>query len=174
MLINMKNEWRNAGIGISVLVLLAGGMGLHYWYTNSTGTAAPEETSQVVGESDDGASILDGTPVTKAIKLNETLSLAGTKIKPTEVIEDSRCPKDVQCIQAGTVRVGAVVTPRGSPDTDEQPILFELRVPMTVGLDQVTLIEVSPAPTAGSSIAPTDYVFTFTVVKGAGTEYIKG
>ncbi|MFZ2555748.1 MAG: hypothetical protein WAZ27_04985 [Minisyncoccia bacterium] len=170
----MTHEWRNAGIGILVLVLLAGGMGLHYWYTNGKTAEAPEETGQVAGEADDSASIPDGTPVTKTIKLNETVRIAGTKITPTEVIEDSRCPKDVQCIRAGTVRVGAVVTPRGSPDTDQQPIMFELRVPMTVGLDQITLIEVSPAPAAGVTISPTDYVFTFTVVKGAGTEYIKG
>lgn len=169
----MTNEWRNAGIGIGLLVLIAGGAGFHYWYTQKENTV-PEELGQIAGESDDSTSIPDGTPVTKTVKLNETVRILGTKINPTQIVEDSRCPKDVQCIQAGTVHVGAVVTPRGGAENDAAPVLFELGVPMTVGLDQITLIEVSPTPAAGSSIAPTDYVFTFTVVKGAGTEYIKG
>jgi hypothetical protein len=172
-LMYMTHESRNAGIGIAVLILIAGAFGFHYWYSNRQTSEAPQ-LGQVAGEADDSESIPDGTPTTQAIKLGETARIAGVKINPSEIIEDSRCPKDVQCIQAGTVRVGTVVTPRQGADTDSTPVTFQLGVPMTVGLDQVTLIEVLPAPAAGTTINPNDYVFTFTVVKGAGTEFFKG
>ncbi|MFZ2886730.1 MAG: hypothetical protein WA021_02820, partial [Minisyncoccia bacterium] len=115
---------------------------------------------------------LEGTPVTDSVKLNEAKRIAEVSIMPVEVVEDSRCPQDVQCIQAGTVRVRASVTARG--DAEAQDVMFELGVPMTLGLDQVTLVSVEPAPKANAQIAPSDYVFTFTVVKGAGTEFFKG
>ncbi len=174
MLTSMTHEWRNAGIGIAVLILIAGAFGIHYWYTNVRTAAAPEPRGQVAGETDDGASIPDGVPTAQTVKMGETVRIAGASIRPTEIAEDNRCPKDAQCIQAGTVRVGAVVIPRGGVEADAQPVMFQLGVPMTVGLDQIMLIDVTPAPSAGKTIAPTEYVFTFSVTKGAGTEYFKG
>lgn len=168
----MKNEWRSVWIGIVALVLVAGGAGFHYWYTQDQGSQTPP-VGEVAGESD-GASIPDGTPVTQTVKLSGTVHIAGVQINPVEVVEESRCPTDVQCIQAGTVRVRAMVVERGGTDPTPQPALFELGVPLTIALDQVTLVDVKPAPHSGSSITPGDYVFTFTVVKGAGTEYFKG
>ncbi len=168
----MTREWRNAGIGIVMLALIAGGLGLHYWYTQTGESVAEEEVpGQVAGEADDSALIPDGTAVTETVRLNESVRIAGVRINPSEIVEDSRCPTDVQCIQAGTVRVMASVTPRGSEQSE--PILFELGVRMTVGEDQVTLVDVSPAPQSGSEIGDDQYVFTFSVIKGA-IEYYKG
>lgn len=170
----MTNEWNKVGIGIVGLIVIVGAAGFHYWYTNQKTAEAPQEAGQVAGESDDSESIPDGTPMTKAVKLNEMVRIAGVKINPTEIAEDSRCPEGVQCIQAGTVRVGTVVIARGDTDSKAQPVMFALGVPMTVGLDQITLIDVKPAPKADTTINPTEYIFTFTVVKGAGTEFFKG
>ena len=167
----MNNESRKWGIGILVLVLLAGAAGAHYWYTNREAPEAMEETGSVKGASDDGSSLPDGMSANDTVRLNETVRIAGTWVTPVEVVEDSRCPQDAQCIQMGTVRVRADVTPRGSEQSE--PVLFELGVRMTVGQDQVTLIDVSPAPKSDSQIGSEEYVFTFSVIKGE-IEYYKG
>ena len=167
----MQNNSRKVAIALIILVLLACAAAAHYWY-NRAPAEAPQD-GQVAGEMDDSASIPDGTPVTADVKLGETKRIAGVSINPTEVVEESRCPTGVQCIQAGTVRVSAMVTARGGNGTPELTI-FALGVPITVGLDQITLIAATPAPKSGSPITPNDYVFTFTVVKGGGTEYFKG
>jgi hypothetical protein len=39
------------------------------------------------------------------LKIGEKAGNTNIVIQPTEILEDSRCPLDVQCIQAGTVRV---------------------------------------------------------------------
>lgn len=163
------NNTRNAVIGAVVLVLAAAGAGFHYWYTN---TGESEDQGQVAGETNDDF-VADGVPVTKDIKLGETMSIAGVSINPTDVVEESRCPQGVQCIQAGTVRVRAMVTGREAGAVAE-PIIFELDVPMTLGDDQITLVRATPEPKEGTQIAPGDYTFTFTVVNGAGDEYYKG
>lgn len=168
----MNHEWRRWGVGIAVLSIIAAGFGVHYWYTNrAVPEEAQEQTGVVKGASDDGSALSDGMSANDTVRLNETVRIAGSWITPKEVVEDSRCPKDVQCIQAGTVRVRADVTPRGSDQSE--PVLFELGVRMTVGQDQITLIDVSPAPQSGSQINGDHYIFTFSVIKGE-IEYYKG
>lgn len=173
MLIYMTHEWRNAGLVVLVLILIAGGMGLYSWYSNRDGEPeAVVPAGEVAGASDDGSSIPDGMPVSGTVPLNQTVRIAGAWINPVEVVEDSRCPEDMQCIQAGTVRVSANVTPRNS--TESETVMFALNVPMTVGMDQIILTDVTPVPSSGSQIAPESYIFTFMVTKGAGVEYFKG
>lgn len=173
ILIRMTHEWRNAGIGVLVLILIAGGFSLYSWYSNRGGEPeAAVPAGEVAGASDDGSSTPDGMPITNTVKLNTTVRIAGTWINPVKIEEDSRCAEGTQCIQAGTLRVGTLVTPRNG--TEPEAVIFALDVPMTVGMDQVTLTKVMPAKTADGTISPESYVFTFTVTKGAGTEYYKG
>lgn len=168
----MNTYSRNALITI-VIVVVAGAVGGAYLqYRSSEDEIAAVNNGQVAGETDDGSSVPDGTPVSAEVKLNETARAAGVVVNPVEVVEESRCPVDVQCIQAGTVRVRAFVTERGA--TEAMDVMFELNVPMTVGSDQITLVKVAPEPREGATIASGDYVFTFTVVKGGGSEYYKG
>lgn len=165
----MNRDWRNALIGLAILVVGVGGF---FVYQNYFKAAAPDD-GQVAGTTEgDFSNVPDGTPETQDFKVGETKSIFGVKINPTEIVDDSRCPEGVQCIQAGTVRVSAMVTPRG--ESTASPVMFELGVPMTVGMDQITLIKVMPDKKEGAEIAPNDYVLTFTVVKGGGFEYFKG
>lgn len=83
------------------------------------------------------------------------------KITPLAVVEDSRCPIDVQCIQAGTVRVSATLVSGGT--STEQ--IFVLNTPVTTKTEKITLINVTPEKESKKTIAPTDYRFTFTIVK---------
>jgi hypothetical protein len=166
----MNTSTRNALIALGIVVVAgaAGGAYLQFWAKDDVATNDP---GQVAGEEDFSA-VPDGMSEVIDVKLNESKKAFGVNINPVSVEEDSRCPADVQCIQAGTVRVQAMVTARG--ETTTQPVTFELNVPMTVGLDQVTLVAVEPQTHSDSQIAEGDYVFSFAITKGGASEYYKG
>lgn len=102
-----------------------------------------------------------GGPVSLTARLNQEVSGLDVSITPLLVLEDSRCPVDVQCIQAGTVRVRArLVSGLGTAMQE-----FKLGEPITTEAETVTLTEVLPAPSAGVSIAGSEYTFRFEVAK---------
>lgn len=83
------------------------------------------------------------------------------KITPLKVVEDSRCPKDVQCIQAGTVRVETRVVSGLGTSTPT----FTLGKSITTEAEIITLMSVDPLREAGKAIGSKEYVFTFKVSK---------
>lgn len=105
----------------------------------------PDDTSRTVVETriDQGASALD------------------VKVVPIRVLEDSRCPEGVACIQEGTVRVRALLS--SGLGSGEQE--FELGQPITTEAEIVTLIEVAPEPHAGVAIDAGEYRFRFEIAK---------
>lgn len=90
-------------------------------------------------------------------RLTERVRAYGVAITPLEVLEDSRCPADVTCIQAGTVRVRAMVED-GQERTER---VFVLGIVETRARESIGLVTVEPAPRAGTRITPPDYRFTF-------------
>ncbi len=50
------------------------------------------------------------------VPIGETVVLKGVSIKFLEVLEDSRCPKGVNCIWAGRARVKVEVTSKGKKE----------------------------------------------------------
>ncbi len=94
-------------------------------------------------------------------RINQGFSALGVKVTPTEILEDSRCPRDVQCIQAGTVRV-KVTLESGLGTANE---IFTLDKAITTEAEQITLIAVAPDPIASVARKPSDYVLTFKVEK---------
>lgn len=109
--------------------------------------------------------ITDGTPnenlVVPAgpIKIGESVTLSGVTITPLSVTEESRCPIDYRCIQAGTVKVSTRIKSSSASVTQE----IELNKPATVGENIITLTSVTPYPKGGTSIAPSDYRFEYGV-----------
>src|SRR3569623_204906 len=81
--------------------------------------------------------------------LNQTISGGGVSIVPLEVLEDSRCPAGVQCIQAGTVRVSAQVVSASGTAT----MTLALNKPVTTEAQTITLIHVTPLKTTSHQIA---------------------
>jgi hypothetical protein len=73
------------------------------------------------------------------------------------VLEDSRCPKGEQCIQAGRVRLSFEGTPRGG-----SPVAFEFDTSREseaeVGGFFVALVSLEPGAVAGRSISRGDYI----------------
>jgi hypothetical protein len=82
-------------------------------------------------------------------------------IVPLKVLEDSRCATDVECIQAGTVKLQAMLGSGGGSATTT----FTMGQAITTEAEQVTLTDVSPKPNSKTTIDPSDYIFTFTVAK---------
>ncbi len=93
------------------------------------------------------------------INLGGRVSVRGVSINPTSVEEDSRCPIDVTCIQAGTVRV--TTTMKSSEGVSEQ--VLTLGETMTMENVEVTLVQVDPTPHSDTSINNGEYAFTFKV-----------
>jgi len=79
----------------------------------------------------------------------------GLNIRPISLVEDSRCPIDVQCVWAGRVRILAELGP------DELQREMTLGEPATIGEGRLTLVAVQPAKAAGASTDPRAYRFTF-------------
>lgn len=107
-----------------------------------------------------------GTPHTPVTTTYNTSigQVAGSSlfnIAPFEIVEESRCPIDVQCIQQGTVRVKAHVFHNGTT-TDE---IFILNMPRTISSSTVNLVKVLPVPSSKVTITPASYRLTFEITE---------
>lgn len=76
-----------------------------------------------------------------AVGLNQTADLGdGLRVRPLEVLEDSRCPQNARCVWAGRLRVRVAVDGVG----EREAILDEAAVQTPRGA--FALIAVSPGP----------------------------
>lgn len=176
-----------AGGLIGTTLLIGGG----YWYAHRNGDATPSlphEDDQVMCTMEafmcpDGSYVgrvpptcafaecplSSGTTVvpglketTKEIKLGERIVVAGIAITPTHVVEDSRCPSNVVCIQAGTARVQVVVRNDVDGWKDDTLVLTLNKAAVYQGRT-ITLVGVYPYPRAGQSPLNEEYRFVFLV-----------
>ena len=98
-----------------------------------------------------------GGPPIATTRIGEPVRVDGLRVVPLAVLEDSRCPVDVQCIQAGTVRIDARIRRDGNVEVRQ----MELRKPIQVFGREIVLAEVQPERRSDREIAPGDYRFTF-------------
>lgn len=89
--------------------------------------------------------------------INQGGELADLTITPLTIVEDSRCPIDVRCIQAGTVRLQASVEVNG----DLQNYVFTLGKPVVINGENVRLSVVKPDRKSQSEILSQNYIFGF-------------
>jgi hypothetical protein len=101
------------------------------------------------------------TKTEKAVttSLKEKVSFNNIFIQPFVITEDSRCPSDVQCIQAGRVVVALnIYSLEGelilSKDIEEGTFF-------DIGNTKITLVKVSPYPVSTDEIEEGDYRFDF-------------
>lgn len=77
--------------------------------------------------------------------------------EPQRVEEESRCPANVQCVHAGTVRLSVLLTGHGTPRTT----VLTLGTPRQAGQGTwLTLTRACPYPTAPGGIRRDQYRFT--------------
>jgi len=91
------------------------------------------------------------------VGLLRPVQLGRVVVTPMRVTEDSRCPVDVQCVQAGRVVVETRIDGAGWRQT--QPLV--VGEPHTVRGVTVTLAEVTPARRTDTRITSADYRFRF-------------
>jgi hypothetical protein len=101
------------------------------------------------------------SPAEVTLRVGEATSVDNVDIRFSSVLEDSRCPSDVQCIWAGNGRVSLAVGPRrGTQGPTEQVLLNTYEGDKTReswGL-RVTLVDLTPAPKSVQSIPLERYV----------------
>ncbi|PIQ92164.1 MAG: hypothetical protein COV70_01255 [Parcubacteria group bacterium CG11_big_fil_rev_8_21_14_0_20_39_22] len=81
------------------------------------------------------------------------------KVTPIEIIEDSRCPQNVECIQAGTVSLRVYVVAKG---VTQEKILI-LGEAVKADYARLVLQDVIPLPMQNEDIDMSDYLFFFKV-----------
>jgi hypothetical protein len=84
---------------------------------------------------------------------------SGLSMRPVQIVEDSRCPADVECIQAGTVRVSLKTS------INSVPAYQTITLGKTVQIhgDSITLVSVAPARMKDAAPADGSYRLTFKV-----------
>jgi hypothetical protein len=92
-------------------------------------------------------------------RLGQSITVARRVVTPRAIVEDSRCPSGVQCIQAGTVRLQARVQ-RGA---QASVATVGLGSPADIGGAWLHLAGVCPYPQVSRAIAPADYRLTLVV-----------
>ena len=92
--------------------------------------------------------------------LNERIFNNGVYITPLKVFEDSRCPEDVLCIQAGQVRLQVKI--------ESGSVVKTLNLIEGTGVivdgKKITLQNVFPATNSKKPISASEYRFTFEVM----------
>ena len=91
--------------------------------------------------------------------LGQIATVNDIRIRPIELVEDSRCPATVRCVWEGKLSVRARMTGPGWTQIRD----FELGVPQAVDVYRVALIGAEPQKQAGAEIDPRAYRFTFAV-----------
>jgi hypothetical protein len=91
--------------------------------------------------------------------LGQVATVNGLRIRPIEVIEDSRCPALVHCVWAGRLTVRARMTGPGWTQIRD----FAVGSPQAVDQYRVTLVAAEPQKAAPGEIDPRAYRFTFAV-----------
>ena len=93
--------------------------------------------------------------------LNKKISSQGVSLTLSQVIEDSRCPAEVTCIQAGVVRVkGELVGAKG-----KEIVTLSLGMPYLFSGTRITLVTVTPKKSVKKEIDPSLYRFEIKIVK---------
>ena len=102
-------------------------------------------------------------PATVTIQFGSEVHLTDPEvdIRFLEVLQDSRCPVDVVCVQEGSATLRFSVI---EPDNDQFQVVLETGKPpeTAVGLT-FRLISVDPAPRSGQFLDPTNYAATIEI-----------
>lgn len=113
-----------------------------------------------------GAAVDEPEAGLATVAIEQRAELGGVAVTPLRVEEDSRCPAEVQCVQAGTVRLAVRVEEGGAG----RETVLTLGQPMGL-IDGRTLrlAAVCPYPRHPGAIVRADYRFTL-VLGSEGTE----
>ena len=104
---------------------------------------------------------------TVRVQINKEKSFPKAKlsVRFVELVEDSRCPSDAQCVWAGNAKIKIRVTKNGHP----QDLTLDTNGPhqyaTTADGYSIKLVGLTPAPKSNIRIDRNGYIATFEVVK---------
>ena len=116
------------------------------------------------GQKDDEKSASVGEGVIMRIGDSVTVVDGGLQVRFEDVVRDSRCPPDVQCIRAGEAVVVLGVT-----TSDGTSTRLELEVPPGGGAEttleghQIRVVSLEPPASSGEPLEPDAYVIDLVV-----------
>ncbi len=105
--------------------------------------------------------VLNSNVTLSDVGVGKKVFINGILITLNKIVQDSRCPIDVQCIQAGSVTANVSL----KSDTDSETIDIESDKP-AVGFDSflVSIKNIKPPKVSGQKTDPQGYILTFKVV----------
>lgn len=96
-------------------------------------------------------------PIEGPVRLGEIAAVDGPKVRPDQVIEDSRCPADVQCVVAGRLIVRTTVM--GGGWSKQVDLTLGMSVPVADGM--LTLVDATPVLISGHTPMSSTARFSF-------------
>ena len=96
-------------------------------------------------------------PTEGPVRLGQIAAVNGPKVRADQVVEDSRCPTNIQCVWAGRLVVRATVLGGGW----SRQVDLTLGTPVNVADGQLALVAATPERRAGQGSKPLPYRFTF-------------
>lgn len=99
------------------------------------------------------------------VVINQKFTNNGISIIPLEIVEDSRCPLGVFCIQAGTVRLKVNL----QSATVKKEVVLTLEKPVLFSNKKITLTGVQPIVRMNESRESRHYIFNFSVTNATDT-----
>ena len=103
------------------------------------------------------ANINDAKLIEGPVGFGQTAYVNGPTVTPMELLEDSRCPTEVNCVWAGQVRVKVRVA--GGSWSKEMELVNAK--PVHVADGALTLMGITPEKSQNTEIALSDYRFHF-------------
>ncbi len=166
------------GMVVLVVAVAAGAL----WYARSPIVSIPEidPTEEVVCTADvqlceDGSYVSRVAPgctcascpgikaeSTTGVGMQSVWQDSGIAVTPLEILEDSRCPEDVMCVQAGTLRLKVAVQLNGGA---VQEMEVSLGMPSTLADGRALVLQkVLPQSFSTVFIQAEEYRFEFAVI----------
>ena len=119
---------------------------------NSEGVVVPCESSNHYIRVQEDAN-------TDTVSVGETVMVNGLSLTLEEIVQESRCPADAECIEAGAITV-RVTLENGEA---EMVNIASDDVPYEFGEYRVSITDIQPPLMSGETIAQSDYNITFRV-----------
>ncbi len=129
-------------------------------YLRLSADPVAQQPSENTGSPSSGDTNPPAQPRLVTVSYQESKTIGQLTITPNAIIEDSRCPGNVNCIWAGQIIISVQLS---SPNTPTQTYDMELGDSVTFGNYVIGFDDVRPYPNTESPIAPADYQFNFTI-----------
>ncbi len=103
------------------------------------------------------------------LALGKSIQLDDVTITFEKVLEDSRCPKDVQCVWAGQIKVQLKIEEKNRTSTQKNiifsPTSKDDKIVYSSDVKSINALEVMPYPQTNNTVAEREYILLLQEVK---------